>query len=271
MVKILLLGSGGFIGQNLIKHSLGGFEYDAPSSQDLDLLSIHTEALSTASYDVVINCASTYRRGGAVLDHVIMENILRAFPGSKIIHMGSMSETCRSGVISPRDGGARTDYGRSKEKASQYLQERCKAFISLRLFGVFGQFEPADRLVPSIIHSLKTKTPLEMSDGLQVRDFVNARIVCRIVRDVLVDDLFVNDTVNVGSGRGLSLKQLIASCATRAAQENFIFGARARKLTDVDIQVADLSKTHEYFKFYENYISTDQDVVSYIVSASQGS
>lgn len=104
-----------------------------------------------------------------------------------------------------------TAYGASKAWATQYCQYLAAArkvpITTLRLFGVYGFYEPRGRLIPNIILSLlKNEQPTLIATNL-MRDFI-------FVEDV-VDAYFKalrNNSpgliYNVGSGRQIPLKQV---------------------------------------------------------------
>jgi nucleoside-diphosphate-sugar epimerase len=67
-------------------------------------------------------------------------------------------------------------YGAAKAAATLYgtalARELSIPFIVLRLFGVFGRGERAERLIPYLINQLKDDHPVDLTPGEQVRDVV---------------------------------------------------------------------------------------------------
>jgi UDP-glucose 4-epimerase len=100
-----------------------------------------------------------------------------SWPGMHIVHAGSVAEYGNAGGDLREDGPARplTFYGKSKLEGSTLLAAGCAALmlrgVTARLFTVYGPGEHAGRLLPSLIQASRTRQPLDLSAGLQRRDF----------------------------------------------------------------------------------------------------
>jgi len=157
-MSVLITGTEGFVG----KHLAEMFRADkqdilAPTRAEIDL----TNDLAVEAYfkrnpiEAIIHCATTLRTGTSYPPNTC-ENNLRMFftlqrqltPGMKLINLGSGSEYCRRywhrkmteeffDTHVPEDGHSYAKYLISKFiRASN--DER---MVSLRLFGIFGQYE----------------------------------------------------------------------------------------------------------------------------------
>jgi UDP-glucose 4-epimerase len=97
--------------------------------------------------------------------------------GMQIMHAGSVAEYGDAGGDLREDGPAQplTPYGKSKLEGSRIVAECCPRMglrgMTARLFSVYGPGEPAGRLLPALIETSRTGQPLDMSAGLQRRDF----------------------------------------------------------------------------------------------------
>ena len=120
------------------------------------------------------------------------------------------------------------------------LKQRCtmlehfdRRVSILRLFGVFGSAEPRHRLIPSIVNSANKNEPLLLSDGLQIKRLVHLAHVCRCIAYILTTDAFNGQIVNIGSGEGISIKQLILSLINEGLLERDLpkFDAIPRRKT----------------------------------------
>ena len=104
-----------------------------------------------------------------------------------------------------------------------------KGISYLRLFQVYGEGEPSNRLYPSLLMASKNNLDFEMSDGLQIRDFTFVGdVVSYIMREInLINGLSV---VNVSSGYGTSVKDFaLYYWRQTAARGKINFGAVERK------------------------------------------
>ena len=156
MTKLLVTGSTGFIGRNLIEYLSPDYEVFAPSSSELNLLdaSAVRQCLCANHFDAVVHAATTRanRRMGAPTD--MLDRNCRMFFNlarndglfGKMIHFGSGAEYDRIGLPArvreeyfdtrvPADR-----YGFSKYICAKYI-ERSERIVNLRLFGVFGKYE----------------------------------------------------------------------------------------------------------------------------------
>ncbi len=86
---------------------------------------------------------------------------------------------------------------------SRYAAENGFSFAWARLFYIFGPFEDARRLVPSVSIHLARGLPANLSSGRAVRDFMDVRDVGEALAMLTLSD--VTGTVNVGSGRAVSI------------------------------------------------------------------
>jgi UDP-glucose 4-epimerase len=100
-----------------------------------------------------------------------------SWPGQQIIHAGSAAEYGQAGGDLQEDGPAlpETLYGKSKLKGTQLLAEQCLTFglqgLTGRLFTVYGPGEHAGRLLPSLIEVGLKGGQLNLTSGVQRRDF----------------------------------------------------------------------------------------------------
>lgn len=124
-----------------------------------------------------------------------------------------ISETVQPAPLSP--------YGLQKLSSEMYLDLFCRhlgfSAVSLRFFNVFGPRQPAGSSYSGVISLLidamrKNKSFTIFGDGEQSRDFVYVKDVADMVVRVLQKDFprEENTVLNIGSGRQVSLKELIS-------------------------------------------------------------
>lgn len=156
MMKILLLGSSGFIGRNILELLHIKYCILNPTHKDLDLLSLPdvTNYLSNHEVDTVIHCANVGGTRKCLNSGDTLEKNVRLFFNlfenrdkyDTLITLGSGAEYDKAYEISkisesefgkkiPKD-----EYGFSKYIISRIVESSEKMYC-LRLFGIFGKYE----------------------------------------------------------------------------------------------------------------------------------
>lgn len=108
----------------------------------------------------------------------------------------------------------------------------------LRFFYQFGPHEAQTRLVPSVIGALLGGGVADTTEGAQVRDFLHVADVSSAVATVVASD--VEGAVNVGSGRPVTVRELVATVgAACGALERVRFGALPYRAGDPMFVCAD--------------------------------
>jgi UDP-glucose 4-epimerase len=111
----------------------------------------------------------------------------------------------------------RTPFAASKLAAESFASAYQQTFglpvLTLRLFDVYGRYQPLDAgegaVVASFVRAALRGEPLLIhGDGRQTRDFVDAGTVCRIIAAALHDRVCTARPINVGSGRRTSILEL---------------------------------------------------------------
>ncbi|MBI4221013.1 MAG: NAD-dependent epimerase/dehydratase family protein [Chloroflexi bacterium] len=100
-----------------------------------------------------------------------------------------------------------------------------------RLFYQYGPFEDPRRLVPSVIRAALAGRTVDVTSGEQVRDFLHVEDVARALVAIATSD--VVGAVNVGSGRPITVRDLVMTLAELLGRGEFVaFGARAADQAD---------------------------------------
>lgn len=196
MKKILLTGSGGFIGKNL-KEYLQKKDYEllAPGHAELDLTdeaAVFNYLRSNGTFDIVIHSANIAMQASTGYD--ILNSSLRMFYNleknkeffGRMYYLGSAAEYDRKklsamvkeesfGTYIPTDSYGFTKYIMHKEA------EKNNHIYDLCLFGVYGKYEEWQRrfISNNIVRSLKG-LPMTLSRNAMF-DYLYVDDLCRIV------------------------------------------------------------------------------------------
>jgi len=191
-----------------------------------------------------------------------MANLLEqpGLKGKRLVAAGSMFEYGENeeAIDETAHCHPRDNYGFTKLKAAELLFLRDDVdWVLLRTFGLFGPWERPGRLVPSLVTALTVGERVPLSDGEQVRDFVYVEDAADAFVKALFATHITREVINIGSGRGLTVRELAlraAACAgpdeTRAERESLLeFGAIPRKGPEAPKLVAKVDKAKELLQW----------------------
>jgi nucleoside-diphosphate-sugar epimerase len=138
-----------------------------------------------------------------------------------------------------------TIYGRAKLRAGQAVlavsDERHLSVAWGRMFFLYGPGEDPRRLVPSVARALRAGERAQVTEGTQVRDFLHVTDAARAFVALLMSD--VAGAVNIGSGTGVSLRQIVETLERMAARRDAVaFGAIPTRPDEPLSIVADVTK-----------------------------
>lgn len=129
-------------------------------------------------------------------------------------------------------------------------QQSSLSFAWARLFFLFGQYEYADRLIPSAIKNLKQKTVFQVKNGEQVRDFMYVKDVASALLALLNSE--VQGPVNIASGKPLSIKQLLDNMAEKLNATQYLQYQPNQSIQDA-ILTADIGRLNKEVKWQPQY------------------
>lgn len=159
---------------------------------------------------------------------------LAPWAGARLVHAGSMAEYGRAGgdlseSTAPQPASV---YGRTKLAGTLALLEQAQALalpvVVARLFMLYGAGERLPRLLPSLVDAAKRRSAIELTEGVQRRDFVwvgDAALALLLLAGADAGDS--SSIVNVATGRLTSVRDFVQLAARELgmADAQLRFGA----------------------------------------------
>lgn len=172
-----------------------------------------------------------------------------------------------------------TTYGESKllseSAVNKFLKTSSNRGTSLRLFNVIGSAAPEladnskDNLLPRIINCIREGTsPIIFGtdhptpDGTCIRDYVDVRDIARAHLVIADWPSKLPTVINLGTGRGTSVRELINKTLLLAGNETITAIATKARVGDSAILYADISLFNEVTGF-----STEHTLESSVISS----
>lgn len=275
--KILIFGGSGFIGYHLTKKCVKkGWSVTSISKHILKKEKIVKKAFYSIKnlenfrnfkniskdYDFVVN-ASGYINNNDNLTYKnhnfkIVKNIIRHFRNTNIkafLNIGTSAEY--GGMFSPQNEKVKTlpksKYGKDKLKCTKILINSFKTInfpaIVFRTYQVYGPLQETNRLIPIAANSCYLNKKFDCSDGSQIRDYIYIDDLTEAIVKALNNKLAIGQIFNIGSGYGVSLKQIIDSTKKFFKKGRPLFGKiKSRKDENKEI-IADISKIKRILKW----------------------
>ncbi len=149
-----------------------------------------------------------------------------------------------------------TYYGSCKYQlqsiCEKYAEKVGLNFTWGRIFQPYGPYEYPTRLVPSVIQSLLQDEPALCTNGNQIRDFLHVVDVADAFVALL--DSEVSGVVNIGSGKPVSIKELVIQIAKLLGKEDDIhFGSIPSRENEPPFIVADTNRLLKEVRWVQKY------------------
>ncbi len=276
MVKVLVAGSGGFVGSALVR-LLAGKGHDVaamttgPSAAGVGVRTVRiarwhprdvADAEPDARYDWIFNLAAygvdpgqsdaeASKLANTELPLTFVE-LARRSDARVFVHTGSAfeyAEPTRRRRLHERDAlETAKQYGSAKAAGSLGVVAAAGRLgvhaIVARLFGVYGEGERAWRLLPSLHAKLSRGEAVPLTEGSQVRDFL-------YVADAAAGLTALAEgaspgIVNLCSGEEVTVRQFAESVADamKACRSLLRFGAIPMRPHEIPYLVGDASRLH---------------------------
>ncbi len=139
--------------------------------------------------------------------------------GRRIVHCGSAAEygDARGDLAEDTEPRPTTEYGRAKLEGTRMLQSVCLRRsldgVTARLFTVYGPGETRGRLLPSLLEAARTRVPLPLTSGAQVRDFTYVGDVAEGLLRLGLSRGPHGEIVNLATGTLMSVRRFVETAA----------------------------------------------------------
>ena len=266
MKTILLTGASGFVGKQIFK-ALSGSKFrivpvvrtgnessfqNQPNvdrivcSQDIFQETANWWAEQCKDIDVVIHAAwyaepGNYLQSSKNMDCLVgslsLANGAAIGGGKRFVGIGTCFEYDLSAGVLSKDTPLNplTPYAGAKAALymglSQWLPEQSVEFAWCRLFYLFGEGEDERRLVPYLHKQLAKTETVELTNGKQIRDFLDVSEAGRVIAEVAAGEQ--HGPINVCSGEPITVRQLAEQIADTYGRRDLLkFGSRPDNLVD---------------------------------------
>jgi len=124
-----------------------------------------------------------------------------------------------------------SEYGTSKAAAHLLAETFYRRYglpiVHVRPFTVYGPYEPVHRLIPSTIIKALNGGKIELTEGMQTRDFIFVDDVIEMLLAAAISDSVIGETLNACTGIATTVRDAVATVlAIIPRPANPQFGAR---------------------------------------------
>jgi nucleoside-diphosphate-sugar epimerase len=289
--NILIVGGTGFFGYHLLKFFLR-FKWNvfslskSPPNNLRKLKNIRylygdiskakkIEFLKDFNFNYIINC-------GGYVDHINKirtfnthfigcKNLYKIFANKKIetfVQIGSSSEygKSKSPLKETQLGKAKTIYGKSKLKASNFLlslKNRNFPFVIIRPFLLYGPYQDNNRFLPLTISSFLAGKKFPCSDCTQYRDFLYIDDAVRAIKACLGNKKIYRKITNIGFGKPIQLRKAIKIIQKKIKKGKPDFGKIALRSDEPEVIYPDIKRAKKYLD-WKPAISFQQGIIKTI-------
>jgi nucleoside-diphosphate-sugar epimerase len=247
--KILITGSTGFIGTNiinlLIKKNI--YIYDILRNKNKKNKKIKElkknknylpifyktfneleEKLKKIKIDTVINCAAYYTgqnntqnienliKTNVIFCSIILEILKKKI--TKFINFGSMMEYSKGNYFSPKNFYAITKHFFKKIEEFYKLKYKNIKFYDLKLYEIYGDRDTRNKLIPTIIKNYKKNKEIKIVSKNLKMNFVYIKSLMKIIYMIIFNKIKEGEYC-VKNNRFIEIRKLISSLNIKLAKK----------------------------------------------------
>ena len=272
MLKVLIIGSEGFVGYNLIDGLSDKFQVLTSDIIKKDVCDNYTQCDIT-NYDQVINTVKNVDVVINLATHSLLSSLESETENAQVNIIGLLNilQACRKNNIKKiiftsassligepqsfkvsenHTTTPKTAYGITKLASEHYLrlfQELYGInFIVFSFFNIYGSYQK-NGLVPSLYQKITSNQPVTIfGDGKQLRDFVYITDVLPFFEKAISNDSVNNSIYNIGTGIGTTISEVITLMSDTLGIEPKVERKPIRK-GEIGNFIADTTKLEKSF------------------------
>lgn len=247
-MKVLILGSEGFVGHNLVdgleksheiftadqidskyhknyvKFDISNYESVHKTVRDVDVVIDLVAHSLVSSIDETVRNAEVNIIGLLhVLEACRKNNIKKIIftSASSLIGEPQTYKVSESHIAKPK-----TAYGITKLASEHYLRLYHELYglnhVVFRFFNIYGEYQK-NGLIPSLYGRITKNEPLTVfGEGDQIRDYVYIKDIIPFFEKSISSDIADNAVLNMGTGNGASIKEVIQILSTITGKKPII-------------------------------------------------
>jgi nucleoside-diphosphate-sugar epimerase len=296
-MKIMITGATGFVGKNLLpkliklKHDIFEITIEPEKSQQLYGNSTKQfyfskstsqqlpEAVRIFAPEVVIHLASYLTASDLYHDMIklldaniyFLCHVLNSLKKTNIklfINTGSFAEYYKgNGVLDPA-----YLYTATKSASRIFVDYYSKVFdfkyVTVVPYTIYGGHDTRKKIIDLIYDSLNSKTPLSLSPGNQMLDFIHLEDITNFYILLIsnIDKLINKTSFQVGTGIGHTLRDIVKIMEKQTGQRaNINWGGKKYRPRDVMYAVANISNQYHLFS-WQPAINIEEGIKKFLES-----
>lgn len=168
--------------------------------------------------------------------------------GERLVHLGSCIEYGNDapGIrVETQPLAPDTAYGEAKAELSELVAELATGGLSAavaRPFFCYGPHEQKERLVPSLILALSEGRTIDLTEGRQLRDYLDVRDIAAALLALLTEPT-ATGAFNIGAGVGVEVRAIAQHLGRIAGRPELLnFGGRPEGADSAPEIVADIGR-----------------------------